>query len=166
MKIIEGKELRQVISLMLRFWIFLSILKLLVKVPFDLFRCSVWDLANSWWLQHKSLVLHRSIRRLTSRLGDLLSHLLVGWHVDYTISIPEEESILEELLHVSFGLAQLLQIVAGSFYFLLNSIELGHLSSDLSFLLLSLEFLLLDLSTRFPPHCRGFHQVTWSALRY
>ena len=83
---------------------------------------------------------------LAGGLCHLLPNLLVGRHVDVAVLVPEEESILEELLDMCFGFLDLLGL-------LFHALELCHLGSYLSLLLLLLELLLQDLGPGLSPDC-------------
>ena len=94
---------------------------------------------------------------LAGRLSHLLPHLLTFWHYDISVVVPEEETILEELLNVGPGGLDLLSL-------LLHVLELCHLSRDLDLSLLLLELLLLDLGPGLSPCGRGLHKVAGLAL--
>ena len=80
----------------------------------------------------------RALLRLAGGLRYLLPNLLVSRHIDVAVLVPEEESILEELLDMNLsGLDRL--------HFLLHALVLSHPGSDFGFSLLLLELLLLDL---------------------
>ena len=82
--------------------------------------------------------------RLTGGLRNLLPYLLTSWHVDVTVLVPEEESILEELLYVDLGGLHHL-------YLLLHTLKFGHFGGNLRLSLLLLEPFLLYLGFRLPP---------------
>ena len=77
-------------------------------------------------------------RWLPGRLRNLLAHLIVGGHSDAAVLLPEEEAILEELLHMGLGVADLGEVMAGSRDLLLHLLEVGHLSGDFGLFLLLL----------------------------
>ena len=94
---------------------------------------------------------------LAGGLSHLLPHLFVGRHDDVPVVVPEQEAILEKLLHMDLGGFY-------SLHFLLEPLELSVLGCDLGLLLLILKTLLLDLSTGFSAIGRCFHEVAGLSL--
>lgn len=101
---------------------------------------------------------------LLGRLCHLLPNLVAGWHVDDAVFVPEEEAVLEELLHMGLGFIDLVEIATGSSCLLLHLLEASHPCRNLCFPLLLKELFLLDLSLGLSPDCGGLHQVARLAL--
>ena len=98
-----------------------------------------------------------TLLRLAGGLCHLLPDLLIGWHVDVTILVPEKEAILEELLDMYLGGLHCLHL-------LLHPFELSHSVGNFGLSLLLLELFLLDLSFGLPSGRRGLHEVARLAL--
>ena len=89
-------------------------------------------------------MLLRTLLWFSRRFCNLLPNFLASWHSDIATFVSKQESILEELLDMCFGFLDLLGL-------LFHALELCHLGSYLSLLLLLLELLLQDLGPGLSP---------------
>ena len=86
-----------------------------------------------------------------------MSDLLRMGHCNRAIGLPEEEALLEQHLHVSLGLLDLLDL-------LLHLVKLCHPGCNVCLLLLRPQFLLLDLSPGLSALGTRLHQMARLAL--
>lgn len=98
-------------------------------------------------------MLVRTVSGFASGLSHLTAHLLISGHGHCSISISEEEAVLEELLHMGLGFRHLQEVALDCCHLLLHLVKLGHLGRDFCFPLPGFDLLLLDLCSGLATSC-------------